>query len=119
MSIAEKLYTKGLISYPRTETTTYYPLISPKMLLNKLAYTLKNEGEDADDMDLFRQTHPAEKYLLGLLPENSEFYQAPRPGKLNDNAHPPIHPVKLPQDSDYLNDVELKVYYFILQHFLA
>ena len=45
MSIAEKLYTKGLISYPRTETTTYYPLISPKMLLNKLAYCLKDSPE--------------------------------------------------------------------------
>ena len=55
MSIAEKLYTKGLISYPRTETTTYYPLISPKMLLNRLAYPLKErKGEEGTQQDMER-----------------------------------------------------------------
>lgn len=123
MSIAEKLYTKGLISYPRTETTTYYPLISPKQILNKLSYNLRkeieSEGETRISSKFTRTLTSTESYLLALLQQESPFYQAPRPGKLNDNAHPPIHPVKMPSRSDYLNDQELRVFNFILEHFLA
>jgi DNA topoisomerase III len=57
--------------------------------------------------------------LIALLEDESIFYQAPRPGKKNDNAHPPIHPVKLPSTSDNLTEIELIVFNFILEHFLA
>lgn len=60
-----------------------------------------------------------EIYILRLLEDESQIYQAPRAGKFNDNAHPPIHPVKIPKAEDELNPTEQKVFNFILTHFLA
>jgi len=60
-----------------------------------------------------------EIYILRLLEDESQIYQAPRAGKFNDNAHPPIHPAKLPKAEDELNPTEQKVFNFILTHFLA
>lgn len=118
MSVAEKLYTRGFISYPRTETTTYYPNISPKMLLNKLAFDARQKLANQPDTKLSDLSWE-QNYILDLLKEDSPTYHAPRPGKLNDNAHPPIHPVKIPKAEDALNSTELRVFELILRHFLA
>ena len=44
---------------------------------------------------------------------------SPNNGKLDDKAHPPIHPVKIPSEDDALTKLDLKIYNFIVQHFLA
>jgi len=36
MEIMEKLYNKGFLSYPRTETTKYNPTINLRDIVNKL-----------------------------------------------------------------------------------
>jgi DNA topoisomerase-3 len=45
-------------------------------------------------------------------------WSGPRNGKLNDKAHPPIHPVKhVPRDS--LSTEEQRIYELLCRHFLA
>ncbi|KAF0989610.1 hypothetical protein HZS_7052 [Henneguya salminicola] len=81
MTIAEKLYSQGFISYPRTETnmfssaTNLVELIQPQISHPKW-------GEFA-------------RKVLQSGPN-------PRNGNKTDNAHPPIHPVK------YTNELKFK-----------
>lgn len=99
MNIAEKLYNKGFISYPRTETNFFTSNINLEAIIRKL------------------QTNPVfGSYAKKLL--NGEFRQ-PRSGKKNDQAHPPIHPVKNLYNRDKVSYEEWKVYEFICRHFLA
>ena len=56
---------------------------------------------------------PFSKKLL-----NNGGYQPPKKGKLDDKAHPPIHPVKNAQKAD-LKGEEWKIYEIICKHFLA
>jgi len=73
MRIAEKLYTQGFISYPRTETNIF-----PKELnLGSLVEKQVNNGAWGD-------------FARGLLDTGI----TPRQGKKSDQAHPPIHPTK-------------------------
>ena len=99
MAIAEKLYNRGFISYPRTETQIF----SPNENLKKLVEEQKKSPEWG-------------AFATGLLDDNR--YAAPRNGKLNDKAHPPIHPVKCPKP-DELNYKEKKIYELLARHFLA
>ena len=98
MKVAEALYTKGWISYPRTETDQF-----PK------------------DFDLHgfirKQTQDGNwgQYAQGLL--NGAF-RTPRAGRNNDQAHPPIHPVNYVA-ATALNGDEKKVYEFVVRRFLA
>ncbi|XP_076641227.1 topoisomerase 3-alpha isoform X2 [Halictus rubicundus] len=95
MKIAEKLYTQGLISYPRTETNIF-----PKELnLVPLVNQQKNSSAWGD-------------FAHQLLEEGLN----PRQGKKTDQAHPPIHPIKF---SNSLAGNEAKVYEFVVRHFLA
>lgn len=73
MRIAEKLYTQGLISYPRTETNIF-----PKEL--NLG-TLVEQQVNSEAWGRFARD---------LL----ETGITPRQGKKSDQAHPPIHPTK-------------------------
>ncbi|KAF8770110.1 DNA topoisomerase 3-alpha like protein [Argiope bruennichi] len=73
MTIAEKLYTKGFISYPRTETNIF-----PKEL--NLVSLVEQQREDPN-WGAF-----AERVL--------QWGPNPRQGNKTDNAHPPIHPTK-------------------------
>jgi DNA topoisomerase III len=45
-------------------------------------------------------------------------WSGPRNGKLDDKAHPPIHPVKNAQQSALTHD-EWRVYDLLTRHFLA
>lgn len=99
MSIAEKLYTRGFISYPRTETDQFDKTIDLKALVGNLL--------DFPD-------NSVSNYVGEMV--NGSAYQEPRKGRNNDNAHPPIHPVKPPSG---LNPEEFKVYNMIARHFLA
>ncbi|KAL6425769.1 hypothetical protein ACFW04_009678 [Cataglyphis niger] len=95
MKIAEKLYTQGLISYPRTETNIF-----PKELnLVPLVEQQVNHQAWGD-------------FAQGLL----ESGITPRQGKKTDQAHPPIHPTKF---TDSLQGNEARVYEFVVRHFLA
>ena len=94
MKNAEKLYTSGYISYPRTETNSYKNDFGFQPILERL----KNFPDFAE-------------YISGMT------FNRPRKGKKNDEAHPPIHPVKVYEKN--LNTKEGKVYDLITRHFIA
>lgn len=100
MDIAEKLYNKGFISYPRTETDFFQKSINLKDLVSY--------QEDSPDWGPYAQK----------LIQNNIFLW-PRNGTHNDNAHPPIHPVKHLEKNQGLAPDEWKVYELITRHFLA
>lgn len=97
MKTAERLYTRGYISYPRTETNMYDFTISCKNLVERLTES-KSLG----------------KYAKKLMDGD---FRKPRNGSRSDKAHPPIHPVKA--DDNTLTRDEIRVYDFIARHFLA
>ncbi|KAJ3278768.1 DNA topoisomerase 3-alpha, partial [Borealophlyctis nickersoniae] len=96
MTIAESLYTKGIISYPRTETDVFSDNFQLRPLIEA-------------------QTHDPQwgQYAQGLLDGK---FKKPRKGKNNDEAHPPIHPVRAAAD---LAGDDKRVYDFITRRFLA
>ncbi|KAL2810407.1 DNA topoisomerase [Aspergillus granulosus] len=98
MKTAESLYTKGFISYPRTETDQFDKGIDLKKLVEKQIPD-QNWGQ----------------YAQGLLDGN---FRTPRAGRHNDRAHPPIHPICW-VSPDRLNGPEKKVYEFVVRRFLA
>ena len=98
MQVAESLYNKGWISYPRTETDQFDKAIDLRALIQKQA-----------------QDNAWGPHAQGLA--NGAFKQ-PLSGRNNDQAHPPIHPVNyvapytLPED-------DRRVYEFVVRRFLA
>lgn len=94
MKIAEKLYTQGLISYPRTETNIF-----PK---------------DFDLPGLIE--HQCNDPNWGEFAQRIVSRPNPRNGVKSDQAHPPIHPTK---HSSNLQGNDKKIYEFIVRHFLA
>ncbi|XP_011293504.1 DNA topoisomerase 3-alpha isoform X2 [Musca domestica] len=95
MTIAEKLYTKGIISYPRTETNMF----SKEIDLRSIVQQQTQHG------------------VWGSFAERvMEWGPNPRNGTKSDQAHPPIHPTKMVND---LSGNEGKVYELICRHFLA
>ncbi|KAL4808891.1 DNA topoisomerase [Aspergillus unguis] len=98
MKTAETLYTKGFISYPRTETDQFDKGIDLKKLIEK---QLPDQSWG--------------QYARGLLDGN---FRTPRAGRHNDQAHPPIHPVCWVSPTALTAD-EKKVYEFVTRRFLA
>ncbi|CAM4518993.1 DNA topoisomerase 3-alpha isoform X1 [Lepidochelys kempii] len=96
MKIAEKLYTQGYISYPRTETNIF-----PKDL--NLTSLVQQQTQDPN-WGAFAQ---------GILDRGGP---TPRNGTKSDQAHPPIHPTKYTCN---LQGNEQRLYEFIVRHFLA
>ncbi|KAG7459995.1 hypothetical protein MATL_G00216550 [Megalops atlanticus] len=96
MKTAEKLYTQGFISYPRTETNMF-----PKTL--NLTPLVEQQTQD-NEWGAF-----AERILDRGGP-------TPRNGNKSDQAHPPIHPTKY---TNTLQGNERRLYEFIVRHFLA
>ena len=99
MSIMEKLYNKGFLSYPRTETTKFNPTIN----LRKIVSSLEQSTEYGEF---------ARKVASG------EMWGGPKNGKLDDKAQPPIHPVKNARREE-LESNEWKIYELLTRHFLA
>ncbi|XP_061196153.1 DNA topoisomerase 3-alpha-like [Saccostrea echinata] len=95
MRIAENLYTKGFISYPRTETNMF-----PKDL--DLAALVQEQTRDPNWGG----------FASGILQDRPN----PRNGNKTDQAHPPIHPIKY---TDTLQGNDARLYEFIVRHFLA
>ncbi|KAF1985294.1 prokaryotic type I DNA topoisomerase [Aulographum hederae CBS 113979] len=98
MTIAEQLYTKGWISYPRTETDQFDPAMDLRTLVT-------------------RQTQDPNWGLFAQNLINGGFNQ-PRSGRNNDKAHPPIHPVNYVVGTS-LTEEERRVYEFVVRRFLA
>ena len=98
MTVAEKLYNKGFISYPRTETDRFDRGMDLQALVRK--QTQDNRwGQFAQDL------------------VNGSFQQ-PRQGKHDDKAHPPIHPITYASPT-VLDDSEKRVYELVTRRFLA
>lgn len=98
MTIAEKLYTAGWISYPRTETDQFSKDFDLRGLIQKQS-----------------QDNRWGPYAQGLIDGN---FRTPRMGRNNDQAHPPIHPVNYVAPNA-LNPDERSVYEFVTRRFLA
>ncbi|KAL8719160.1 MAG: hypothetical protein Q9225_003800 [Loekoesia sp. 1 TL-2023] len=98
MKVAEDLYNRGWISYPRTETDQFDRGMDLKRLVEKQT-----------------QDNAWGPYARELL--NGAF-KPPRGGHNNDQAHPPIHPVNYVAPGSLGND-ERRVYEFVVRRFLA
>ncbi|KAI8055459.1 DNA topoisomerase [Syncephalis plumigaleata] len=96
MAAAESLYIRGLISYPRTETNRFDKSFPFNTMIE-------------------RQVNDASwgSFAQNLL--NGGFH-APRQGKDDDKAHPPIHPTGHATD---MNQHEKSVFEFVTRRFLA
>ena len=99
MSLAESLYNRGFISYPRTETEVYHSSINTLELLQR----------QSDSSGFGR-------YARELI--TSGGYQRPREGLRDDKAHPPIHPVKIGNPSE-MTFGEWKLFELLARHFIA
>src|SRR6202044_2118100 len=90
--VAEKLYQKGFLSYPRTETDQFDPQFDHMSLIRKQKID-PNWGAFATayvippTLDLCSSLTLATHSL-----EQANGFVGPRTGKNNDKAHPPIHP---------------------------
>lgn len=98
LDIAEKLYQKGFLSYPRTETDIYPKTLDLKGLIQK--HTGDNKWGE---------------YAQSLMDGK---FTVPRAGRHNDEAHPPIHPVSW-VNLNTLTAKEKTVYEYVVRHFLA
>lgn len=102
LNTAESLYTKGFISYPRTETDSF-----PKNMDFK------------HFIEMQKQSSEWGQYATSLLDNNNNYsnkFRQPRRGKHDDEAHPPIHPVLFVAN---LTGKERNVYEYIVRRFLA
>ncbi|KAK1826241.1 DNA topoisomerase [Podospora conica] len=99
LAAAEKLYNKGFISYPRTETDRFDKGMNLRSLVQKQTPST--------------QWGPFAQALIG-----GNFKQ-PREGKNDDKAHPPIHPITFVAPTALENDDERKVYELVARRFLA
>lgn len=95
MEIAEGLYNKGYISYPRTETDVFDRKFDFKYVLGRLERDARVGG-----------------YASKLVSE----FKYPRNGKNNDMAHLPIYPLK---NGSGLGGAERDIYEFICRRFLG
>ena len=94
MNIAESLYMKGYISYPRTDNTVYPETIN---INEKLEFLKKN-------------------YDISFILNQKSI--EPTKGKKRTTDHPPIHPVSSPNKND-MTEREWKIYDLIARRFLA
>ena len=101
MEVAESLYNKGFISYPRTETDRFDKGMNLRALV---------ERQIPDD----RWGGFAQDLINGA-------FKQPREGRHDDKAHPPIHPVAhyVTGRGGDLSAEEARVYEFITRRFLA
>lgn len=98
MSVAEDLYTEGLISYPRTDNTVYPEDLNLKDILSSFS-NHKELGEYAEELLKKKKISPTR-------------------GDKETTDHPPIHPTDIAQKDD-LNDLEWKIYQLITRRFFA
>ena len=98
MSIAEKLYMNGLVSYPRTDNTVYPTSIGIKSILESFKKSAEF-GEIADSILKQKKITPTQ-------------------GKKRATDHPPIYPVEV-TDKTKLSKYEWGIYELIVRRFFA
>jgi DNA topoisomerase-3 len=98
MTVAEKLYNKGFISYPRTETDRFDKGMNLRALVQK-------QTQD-------NRWGPFAQNLVDGA------FQQPRQGRHDDKAHPPIHPITYAAPT-VLDDSEKRIYELVTRRFLA
>lgn len=106
LDVAEGLYQRGLLSYPRTETDQYDKDMD---LVALLAKQTSDDAWGALASELVRSAQDG-------ADTPSVSFQRPRNGSKNDKAHPPIHPTA---HANGLSGDEKKVYDYITRRFLA
>lgn len=99
MTVAEKLYNKGFISYPRTETDRFDKGMDLRALVRK-------------------QTQDPRWGAFAQNLVDGGGFQQPRQGRHDDKAHPPIHPITYAA-ATALDDSERRVYELVTRRFLA
>mmetsp|Transcript_64036 Transcript_64036/g.111565 ORF Transcript_64036/g.111565 Transcript_64036/m.111565 type:complete len:957 (-) Transcript_64036:70-2940(-) len=98
LQVAEGLYQRGIISYPRTETDRFGPTIDVRGLVAAQSTSSVWGG-----------------YVQVLLAGR---FTVPRQGARDDHAHPPIHPVRVAERAE-LDEGAWRVYELVTRHFLA
>jgi DNA topoisomerase III len=98
MTLAEGLYNKGFISYPRTETDRFDKGMNLRALVEK-QISDQRWGQ----------------FAQGLKDGG---FQQPREGRHDDKAHPPIHPITYAAPSVLSHD-EGRLYEYVTRRFLA
>ncbi|VDN37095.1 unnamed protein product [Gongylonema pulchrum] len=97
MAVAERLYNKGYISYPRTET---------------------NKFPNDIDLSTYVQQQLVSTEWGEFAQEVASRGPNPRNGTQTDEAHPPIHPLKYAGPNELVG-LEWLLYEFVVRHFLA
>jgi DNA topoisomerase-1 len=97
MRIAENLYTQGIISYPRTDNSTYPATLDLKEILNTLL--------------------PNPEFNEGVAAVLAKGALKPSRGK-ETKDHPPIHPVTN-VSKEKLGTKEWRIYELVCRHFIA
>ena len=97
MSIAERLYNDGLLSYPRTDNTVYPRTLPIRHILEKL--TKSDLGKEAAEILAQEKLRPSR-------------------GKMQTTDHPPIHPVGAATKTKLKGD-DWRVYELVVRRFLA
>jgi len=100
MEVAEKLYQRGFISYPRTETQIFPYKFDFKKYLEE-----QTKSEDWGN------------YVTTLINEKN-YFQA-RKGTSDDKSHPPIYPVKFPDNINEFSREEKLIFELISRHYIA
>lgn len=98
MTVAEALYNKGFISYPRTETDRFDKGMNLRALVQK-------QTQD-------NRWGPFAQNLVDGA------FKQPREGRHDDKAHPPIHPVTYAAPGP-MSENERRLYEFVVRRFLA
>jgi len=100
MKAAERLYSEGYISYPRTETNTFPSTIDLFKLIS------------------LQQDDPR---WGGFVQKMKEHWNdcSPRKGSKDDKAHPPIHPTKPAPKQGFPNKECEAIYELVTRRFLA
>jgi len=101
MKIAEKLYTSGFISYPRTETSKYNSTFDLHAVLQE------------------HRNHPNWGKTVGFLLATGNF-RAPERGR-DIGDHPPITPMKCAGREEFTGKraKEWKIYNYVSRHFIG
>jgi DNA topoisomerase-3 len=102
MSLSERLYIKGLISYPRTETTAYPDTFDFKSVVSMFLH--------ADPWDeLASQVH--DHLMRGFKPKKGAGQDV--------GDHPPITPTRAPTPAELSGSNEFKLFDYVMRHFLG
>ena len=118
MQIAEALYQRGFLSYPRTETDVFDPQFDFMTLIEKQTAD-PAWGGFASGCVLYLallQTYSTHEPTSTSSRLQNGGFTPPRRGKKDDHAHPPIHPTA--HVANLVGD-EKRVYEYITRRFLA